>query len=132
MALMESAIIHNKGHCRIYRNGQIPYIEYNDIHEYHDRIPDFIVDSENGYSIFVDGHSVPDLLGTHGFNNSADDMQAIFMAVGPSFKSGKVIEEQIANIHLYEMFCELLCEVEPNENNGTKGVYSKVMFKENW
>merc|ERR1712157_199993 len=103
-------------HCGIYRNGKIPYVEYNNIHEYNDRIPDFIVDSEVGYSIFVDGYHVPTLHGTHGFNNSADDMQAIFMAMGPSFKSGEQVGP-IENIHLYEMFCDLLCNVEPNANN---------------
>ena len=127
MALMREAIVHNKDKCKIYKNGDIPYETYNNVNS--DRMPDFIIDSDLGYSIFVDGYSVPDILGTHGSNNSEDDMQAIFMARGPSFKSGVMIDERIENIHLYEMFCELLCVVEPNANNGSHGIYSQAILK---
>merc|ERR1712130_956126 len=55
MALMRQAIIQNGDKCQIYKNGEIPYIEYNDIHSYHHRVPDFIVDSDLGYMIVESG-----------------------------------------------------------------------------
>lgn len=43
----------------------------------------------------------------HGYDNDMEEMQAIFMAKGPLFKSGKVVEP-FDNIDLYQFFCLIL------------------------
>eukprot|EP01084_Bolivina_argentea_P078620 142677_1 len=138
MDLMRDAMIHNGDKCKIYENGYIPYITYNNVNDYNNRVPDFIVDAELGYMFYVEGYFTPNSsLGTHGYNNSKHDMFGIFMAHGPSFKSGYIVEEEyLENIHLYEMFCKLMCNVKPNDNNGTAGIYSRHVFNQdvngNW
>lgn len=51
-------------------------------------------DSQHGY-------------GVHGYDNDLESMQAIFMALGPMFNSGGVMEE-FDNIDLYPLFCTML------------------------
>ncbi len=85
MDLMRDAMVHNGDKPGIYSNG-------NNIES--DRIPDFIVDAELGYMFYVKGYYSPNTsLGTHGYNNSKEDMFGIFMARGPSFKNGYVVDD---------------------------------------
>lgn len=46
--------------------------------------------------------------GLHGYDNNVESMRPIFMAKGPSFKSGAVIEQEFKNIDLFHLFCRLL------------------------
>lgn len=45
--------------------------------------------------------------GTHGYDNMAPSMQAVFMANGPRFKKGVQISS-MQNIDLYHLFAKLL------------------------
>lgn len=46
--------------------------------------------------------------GLHGYDNELDSMKPIFMASGPRFKKGAVIEKEFKNIDLFNLFCRLL------------------------
>lgn len=46
--------------------------------------------------------------GVHGYDNNDPTMKPIFMAKGPSFKTGVVIDDEFVNIDLYYLFCKLL------------------------
>lgn len=46
--------------------------------------------------------------GLHGYDNNVENMRPIFMAKGPRFKSGAVIEKEFKNIDLFHLFCRLL------------------------
>eukprot|EP01137_Pigoraptor_chileana_P016375 Opistho-2@73155 len=60
--------------------------------------------------------------GNHGYDNEATDMGAIFVAQGPAFKSG-VIVDLIANLDVYPLLGRLLgISVAPN--NGTSAAIS--------
>lgn len=45
--------------------------------------------------------------GSHGYDNTAEEMQAVFMANGPTFKRGVQIPN-MQNIDLYHLFARLL------------------------
>ncbi|PIK33478.1 putative venom phosphodiesterase 2, partial [Apostichopus japonicus] len=63
--------------------------------------------------------------GTHGYDNLGKLMKALFIAQGPSFKSGLTIEP-FHNIELYELMCEIL-EITPAPNNGTRGALHHLL-----
>ncbi|XP_033733261.1 glycerophosphocholine cholinephosphodiesterase ENPP6-like [Pecten maximus] len=54
--------------------------------------------------------------GTHGFDNNETDMQGIFLATGPDI-SQNVVVKGFANIHIYQMMCDVL-GLTPNQNDG--------------
>jgi ectonucleotide pyrophosphatase/phosphodiesterase family protein 5 len=56
--------------------------------------------------------------GNHGYDNRMADMQAIFMARGPQFKTGGKMVEPFENIHLYSLMCHIL-NLEAAPNNGS-------------
>lgn len=108
--------------CDIYDQSDIPFIEYSN-NGYNDRVPDIIVIPSNGYQFILDDIPISDqyslnLKGNHGFNNSWIPMSSLFVASGPSFKSG-YIKNYTHNIHLYELFCYLMDEMVPSPNNGS-------------
>lgn len=55
--------------------------------------------------------------GSHGFDNTLKDMQAIFVARGPAFKKGVGVKG-LRSVDLYEMFCHMF-GVAPAPNNGS-------------
>ncbi|WP_301003528.1 nucleotide pyrophosphatase/phosphodiesterase family protein [Arsukibacterium sp.] len=54
--------------------------------------------------------------GSHGYDNIAPQMQAIFVGHGPAFAKGKTISP-FANIELYNLMCAIL-NITPAENDG--------------
>ncbi|ESO88927.1 hypothetical protein LOTGIDRAFT_153994 [Lottia gigantea] len=56
-------------------------------------------------------------LGTHGYNNSLQDMHPFFMVKGPSFKAGATIET-LNNVDIYSLMCHLL-DLKPAPTNGS-------------
>ncbi|XP_072170043.1 venom phosphodiesterase 2-like [Diadema setosum] len=63
--------------------------------------------------------------GTHGYDNLGNLMKALFVAIGPGFKS-QVETKPFQNIELYNLMCELL-DLEPAPNNGTMGSLHHIM-----
>ncbi|XP_022107629.1 bis(5'-adenosyl)-triphosphatase enpp4-like isoform X2 [Acanthaster planci] len=58
-------------------------------------------------------------LGNHGYNNSLMSMHPIFIARGPSFRRGLVVEP-FENVNIYPLICQIL-GLEPAPNNGSLG-----------
>lgn len=54
--------------------------------------------------------------GSHGYDNIAPEMQAIFIGHGPAFAQGVTIPA-FANIELYNVMCAILA-ITPSENDG--------------
>jgi len=85
----------------------------------HPCIPEIIAIADEGWSITSRKTFDPVRFsgGNHGYDNSLQSMQSIFIASGPAFKKGIVVEP-IENIHLYELMAHILA-VEPSENDGS-------------
>lgn len=56
------------------------------------------------------------LKGQHGYDNAFESMRGIFIAHGPSFKTGVVVEP-VENVHLYNLLCAALA-LTPAPNDG--------------
>jgi predicted AlkP superfamily pyrophosphatase or phosphodiesterase len=69
------------------------------------------------------GRSAPG--GAHGFDPRAKEMQGLFIASGPRFVQGRVVEP-FENIHVYELMCALL-GIKPAKNDGDPGVTAKIL-----
>lgn len=61
----------------------------------------------------------------HGYDNIHTSMAGIFLAYGPSIKSSHHVGS-FGNVEIYNLLCELL-DVQPAQNNGTKGMLNDVL-----
>jgi predicted AlkP superfamily pyrophosphatase or phosphodiesterase len=105
-------------HLQVYRKSQIPARwHFRD----NPRIPEILAVAEEGWVLatrellarrpqFGDG-------GTHGYDNRAPSMQAIFMAAGPAFAQGKEVS-RVRNVDLYELMSHIL-GLRPARNDGS-------------
>ncbi|XP_063883687.1 venom phosphodiesterase-like isoform X2 [Scylla paramamosain] len=84
-------------------------------YSYNSRIGDIVLDFDSGYYTTYNYT----LDGEHGYDNHDSFMEALFIATGPDFKKG-VLLEPFQNIEIYNLMC-YLTEVEPAPNNGTEG-----------
>jgi len=68
--------------------------------------------------------------GMHGYDNSLDEMKAIFLAKGPSFqKKVNYTLEPFSNTELYDVMCRIL-KIKPAPNNSTsngRALFDKVL-----
>ena len=78
------------------------------------RIPDLLIVANEGWSLMPLGHGSSSPKGSHGYDNQLDNMKAIFIANGPSFKSGYARDE-FENIHIYPLIAHIL-GINPFEN----------------
>ena len=105
-------------HLQVYRRNEIPARwHFRD----NPRIPEIVAVAEEGWVI-----ATRDLLsrrprygdgGTHGYDNAAQSMQAIFLAVGPAFAQGKEVA-RVRNVDLYELMAHVL-GLRPARNDGS-------------
>ncbi len=105
-------------HLQVYRKAEIPdRWHYRD----HHRIQPILAVADPGWAISTRDYfrSRPDAFGgaTHGYDNAAQSMQALFIASGPAFRSGAVVPP-FQNIHVYELLCHVL-EVAAAPNDGS-------------
>jgi predicted AlkP superfamily pyrophosphatase or phosphodiesterase len=64
------------------------------------------------------------MLGNHGYDDHALDMQGIFFAIGPDFKNGYVTGT-IDNIDIYPLLAKIL-HIKPN--NKIDGKLERIEF----
>ncbi len=70
----------------------------------------------------------PKLGGAHGYDNFAPEMEALFIAAGPSFKKGEVFPV-MANVNVYPLIA-LLLNLEPAKNDGDVEIVKKFLKKD--
>ena len=105
-------------HLTVYRKRDIPERLH---YRHHRRIAPIIAIADEGWSIARRGafnrRSRRYTGGTHGYDNSVKSMHALFIASGPAFKDGLVVEP-FQNIHIYELLCAVL-GLRPAPNDGS-------------
>lgn len=80
------------------------------------RIGDLVLLPDMGNVIVFRKDMHPEHGGTHGYDNFAPEMEAIFYAAGPSFKQHAEVPA-MANVNLYPLITTLL-DITPAENDG--------------
>lgn len=89
------------------------------------RIPELTLDMDLSWRAIINDDPKKSKRGSHGWDNLFPEMHAIFMALGPAFKTTTVVEP-FENVQLYNLFCALV-DVKPTENNGTWGALHHLL-----
>ncbi len=82
----------------------------------HRRIPPILAIAGDGWTIRARESARPVAGGAHGYDNTLPNMRATFVAHGPAFKKGVVVEP-FSNIHVYSLLTHIL-EFDPAPNDG--------------
>ncbi len=108
--------------AKIYRKAEIPArFNYRD----HRRIPPLLVVPDPGWRIvnkeryerWQNGPKPEGPSGSHGYDNLAPDMRALFIASGQAFKKGYTAEPFL-NVEIYNVMCRILgLKPAPNDGN---------------
>lgn len=106
-------ILQNVPHIKAYKKEEVPE---RLIYGKHPRVGDLVVIPDIGTYVQFRTESRPRYAATHGYDNAAPEMEAIFYAAGPSFKKGARVGA-IPNVNLYLLICNLL-NLEPAPNDG--------------
>jgi hypothetical protein len=56
--------------------------------------------------------------GNHGFDNAGENMHAVLIANGPSFKKNYVSRKSVKQVDVYNLLARTL-KIRPSPNNGT-------------
>lgn len=110
-----SALSCKNERMRVFKKWELPYRMHSARSR---RIPKFMLDMDLGWRGVFDRDPYTGN-GAHGWDNLYLEMQAVFLAYGPSFKRSHVVRP-FENIQLYNLMCALV-NVTPAENNGTWG-----------
>lgn len=102
----------------VYRKEEVPErFHYRN----HRRITPLVCLADEGWSIssrgYAETHPGAYDGGTHGYDNRLKSMHATFIASGPAFKDGLVVDS-FENVHLYELMCHIL-NLDPADNDGS-------------
>lgn len=103
--------LHDIPHLKVWKREDIPaYLHFGS----NPMIGDVVALPELGW-LFTD--KTVSSFGSHGFDPSYCDMQAMFRAVGPDFKQGYSKQQQFRNVDLYSLLSRLLGII-PAKNDG--------------
>lgn len=113
---------------------RVPYITVWKKHEVparyvygsHARIGDLVVMPAIGTYVQFRPVSRPIHAATHGYDNFAPEMEAIFYAAGPSFKKHAEVPV-MANVNLYLLIARLL-NLQPAPNDGEEAVVDRLLL----
>lgn len=96
----------------------------------HRRIPEIIMIADVSYTIttraIFEQNGIPK--GGHGYDHRSEEMQALFIAAGPSFPSG-METGTVKSIHLYELICHLL-GITPAPNDGSLTMIRHILLSQ--
>jgi ectonucleotide pyrophosphatase/phosphodiesterase family protein 5 len=101
---LAAALLTTHEHMQCWRRGAIPMRFH---YGHNRRVPQFVCLADVGWVILpgADGERFPK--GTHGYDNAAPEMQAIFIAAGPAFNHGVVVPS-FSNVNVYSLLTKLL------------------------
>lgn len=116
------AILQRVPHITAWKKNEIPE-KY--VYGTNPRIGDLYVMPDIGTYVQFRPKSSPRYAATHGYDNFAPEMQAIFYAAGPSFKK-QVEVPAMANVNLYLIIARLL-NLKPAPNDGDSSVVEQLM-----
>ncbi|KAL0490594.1 ectonucleotide pyrophosphatase/phosphodiesterase family member [Acrasis kona] len=118
--IMRAKNDHNLTQIEVYLKESIP-------REYHysdnDLIAPIVIEAKVGWKVLRSSRSYS-TKGDHGFNNTAPEMGAFFLANGPLLRNDGSVQRQFDNIHLYSLLAKMLNVTE----SPTKGSWRSVQY----
>lgn len=111
-------------HVTVWKKEEIP-AEY--VYGSNLRIGDLVVLPDIGTNLHFRDQSEPSPGATHGYDNFAPEMEAIFYAAGPSFKKNVELPA-MANVNLYLIISRLL-NLEPAPNDGDSAAINSLFSR---
>ncbi len=103
-------------HLTVFRRGEVPArLQYRD----NPRIQPVLALAEDGWQITTRARAEgrASLMGDHGYDNATPNMGALFVAAGPAFAQGMVVD-RVRTVDLYELMCRVL-GITPVPNDGS-------------
>lgn len=119
-------------HVTVYRKQDVPARFH---YSKSSRIGAIVVMADEGWTILSRdryrapaANSGPIYRGSHGHDNRAESMRAIFVAHGPAFKQSQVVEP-FENVDVYNMLAEIL-KLKPASNDGSDAAANAALRSE--
>ena len=104
------------------------YWHYKKTDDWHNRLGDLILVPKTIHQVFNLGNRKP-TPGKHGFDNKEIDMRASFMAWGPAFKKGLLING-FENVNVYPLVAKILgLKVDESKIDGKLKVLQPILKK---
>lgn len=111
---LEAKLLTKHDHMQCWRKGEIPArFEYGS----NPRIPDYLCLAEVGWQIFTDRRDGERIGGTHGYDNRAPEMAALFVATGPAFRKALRLDS-FANVDVNPLLRAVLGLPQSGELDG--------------
>ena len=93
----------NENHYKVYMRNEVPsYFHYSD----NPVISPILLIADLGWSLVLNKKGGRDDKGNHGYDNNQLDMQGIFLAIGPNFKTN-YHTGTLWNIDIYPLLCKI-------------------------
>lgn len=103
-AAVEKALLKPHTHMECWRKGEIPARFH---YGRNPRVPAILCLAEDGWQVLPTTPTQPQAGGSHGFDNMAPDMTALFIANGPAFASGRTLPD-FDNVDVYPLLRDLI------------------------
>lgn len=121
-AVFEKALIGKHPHFECWRKGEMPArFHYGS----NIRIPPIVCLAEIGWEIRDRAPEKPEVGGTHGYDNEAPEMAALFIANGPAFRAAKL--PAFDNVDVYPLLRDLLGLPAAKDKDGDDAPFRGVM-----
>lgn len=118
------AILQKVPNITVWKKNEVP-AQY--VYGTHPRIGELVVMPKIGTYVQFRPVSRPIHAATHGYDNFAPEMEAIFYAAGPSFKKHAEVPV-MANVNLYLLIARLL-NLQPAPNDGEDAVIEQLLAR---
>ena len=120
---LEAALLKPHAHMQCWRKGDIPARFHYGTHQ---RIPPYLCLGETGWEIQPTAPTKSVSGGSHGWDDRAPEMQALFIANGPAFTPGAKPAPDFANVDVYPLLARLL-GIAPRPSDGNPATLSGIV-----
>jgi predicted AlkP superfamily pyrophosphatase or phosphodiesterase len=122
-AAVEKALLKPHAHMECWRKGEIPArLHYGR----NPRVPAILCLAEDGWQVLPTTPGRPQSGGSHGYDNMAPDMAALFIANGPAFAGGHTLPD-FDNVDVYPLLRDLIGLPAVQNVDGTDAPFRSVL-----
>ena len=122
---LEAALLKPTQHMQCWRKNEIPARFHYGTHR---RIPPYFCLADTGWEIQATAPKKEITGGNHGWDDRAPEMQALFIANGPSFATGARPPAGFANVDVYPLIARLI-GVTPRASDGDSAALSGLLAR---